>query len=142
MRPPSIVMFERLYLASVASGLLTYIVGYEALANDLMSDPGVAELGLGSGLVTGVIVVSLTISVLLWFFIARKASTVAKWILVVLTAIGLISIPATLAGPLDALALLGLASTALSIAAIVFLFKEDAKAWFAGEGTADPTTFD
>jgi hypothetical protein len=37
---------------------------------------------------------------------------------------------------------LGLVSYALEIAALVYLFRDDAVAWFKGEWSADAGTFD
>ena len=47
-----------------------------------------------------------------------------------------------LIGPMDATVLLGLVSYALEIAALVYLFREDAAAWFKGEWNSNPTAFD
>lgn len=142
MRPPSILMFERLFLASLVLSVLAFVVGYDAMNEQLANEPGMAELGLGSGFLTGAVVVSLAIYLLLWFLIARKASTVAKWILVVLLALSLISIPAIFAATLDLIAILNIAVYALELAAAVYLFRADAVAWFRGEWNTDPTTFE
>jgi hypothetical protein len=135
-------MFDRLFLASLALSAVGVVLGWDTMTAQLASEPGVAELGLGSGLIAGMVVAGFAISLLLWFLIAHKASNVAKWILIVLAALGLISVPAMLAGPWDLTAILGIVSYLLEIAALVFLFRDDAKAWFRGEGNADPATFD
>src|SRR5688500_4539053 len=136
MRPKSIVRFEQLYWASIVVSLIATVIGLEAMTRELASD--LAGVGLGTGFVIGLVAVGMAISVLLWWLIARKASNVAKWILVVLTAIGLLSVSGSLMGSLDATTILGLASYALTIAAIVCLFRDDAKAWFAGGHGPDP----
>jgi len=142
MRPASIVMFERLFLASLVLSLVGVIIGFDGMVDQLASEPGTAELGLGGGFLAGAMAVGFAISLLLWFYIAHKASNVAKWILIVLAAFGLISLPAMLTGPWDATVLLGLASYALEIAALIYLFRDDAKAWFRGEWGTNPATFD
>ncbi len=142
MRPPSIMMFERLFLASLALSLLGFVLNYGQISDVATSDPGMAQLGLGMGFLIGVMVASYALYVLFWFLIARRASNVAKWILVVFTVLGVLSMLPTLTGSLDATALLSLAVYALEIAAVVYLFRPDAKDWLAGKGQADPTTFD
>ena len=142
MRPASIVMFERLFLASLALSVVSFLINYESMVRDLETQPGVAELGFGSGFAIGSMAVGLAIFLLLWFFIARKASSVAKWILVVLLALSVISLPGMLMGQWNLGVVLGLGVYALEIAAAAYLFRADAAAWFRGEPTADPATFD
>ena len=121
MRPPSIIMFERLFLASLALSALSFALSYDSLIEQLAREPGMVELGLGSGFVIGTAVVGYAIYLLLWFLIARKASN--------------------LAGPWGLTMLIGLAVYALEIAAAVYLFRPDAAAWLKGKA-ADPATFD
>jgi hypothetical protein len=135
-------MFERLFLGSLAVSLAGVAIGWEAMSAQLTSEPGLAEIGLGGGFLAGLIAVGFAISLLLWFLIAHKASNVAKWILVVLAALSLISVPGMVAGPWDLTAVLGIVSYGLEIAALVFLFRDDAKAWLGGAANADPETFD
>lgn len=142
MRPQSIVMFDRLFLGSLAVSALSIVLSWNELTAQLANEPGVAEIGLGSGLIAGMVAVGFAISLLLWFLISRKASNVAKWILVALAALSLISLPGMFAGPWNLTAILGLASYVLEIAALVFLFRDDAKAWLKGEGSANPATFE
>lgn len=142
MRPQSIIMFERLFLASLALGVLGLILSYGQIADLATSDPGMQQLGLGSGFLIGVVAVSYAVYLLLWFLIARRASNVAKWILVVFTVLGVLSALPSLTGSWNVTLLLSLAVYALEIAAVVYLFQPDAKAWLGGKGQADATTFD
>lgn len=141
MRPPSILMFERLFLASIGLSVLSLILNFEALMEEVAREPAMAGFGLGGGFVLGIAAVGYALYLLLWFLIARKASNVAKWILIVLLALSLVSLLGTLAGPWDLPMLLGLAVYALEVAAVVYLFRPDAHAWLKGEA-ADPKTFD
>lgn len=94
------------------------------------SDP--ALTGLGSGFLVGTTVFSLAVMLLLWYFVSRRASNIARWILVVFTLLGLLFLPGSL-GLFGTLAtILTLAITALQLAAIYYLFQPDAKAFFAG----------
>ena len=142
MRPESVVMFERLFLLSLALSAGALVVGYDDMMRAVLSDPSMRQFGFGSGLIIGMIVASFAVYLLLWWLIARRASNVAKWILVVFVALGLASLPAVLTGPMSVLLLLNLAVYALEVAAVVFLFRADAKAWFRGEPQSDATTFD
>jgi len=145
MRPPSIVTFERLFLGSLALSVIAFIVGYGAMMEQSEREPALQQLGLGGGFVTGAFAVGVAVYLLLWFLIARKASRVAKWILVVLSAIGLFSFLYSLATGevrLDLSALLGAAYYVLEIAAVVCLFRTDANAWFRKEEKAEPAAVD
>ncbi len=130
MRPRSIILFEWLFLASIAASAVNLILGYGQMRDLWLSDPRIAQIGLGSGFLIGAAVFSFAIYLLLWFLIARKASNVAKWLLIVFIAIGLISLPSALTGPFSLEQGLGLLIYALEIAAVVCLFRPDARAWF------------
>jgi len=143
MRPKSVVMFERLFLASLALSVVNFFVSYDAAMEELARQPGVTKLGIGDGLLIATMTIGTAIYLLLWFLIARKASNVAKWVLVVFVAIGAVSFLAALTSArFDAAMMLALVLYALEIAAVAFLFKEDAKAWLKGEWDADPAAFD
>jgi hypothetical protein len=142
MRPQSIIMFERLFLASLAVGAIITAIGYEEIVRVVTSDPGMQRFGLGSGFLIGLIAVSYAIYLLLWYLIAHKAAAAAKWILVVFVALGGVAIPFALSGPLDLTTIVNLAVYALEVAALIYLFRADAKAWFKGEQPADPAAFD
>ena len=145
MRPNSIVTFERLYLGSLALGILNFFLSFDQMKAAMAAEPGIAKVGFGSGMLIGVFVVSLLISLLLWFFIARKASNVAKWILVVFTAFGLLGLPnviSQLSTTPGLTPVLALVITIIQLIAVYFLFRPDAAAWLKGAAPTDPTTFD
>jgi hypothetical protein len=148
MPPPSIVRFSRLFLISVGFGLINTVLSFSKTQAMLAADPAMAELGFGSGFIISIAFVSLAIPLLLWFFIARRASNLAKWILVVLTALGLLMMPSTLssANEMGYLWLfMAIAVTAIQLIAIYYLFRADAREWLESHGTrnpVDPGTFD
>jgi hypothetical protein len=87
------------------------------------------------------------ISIALWFFIARRASVVAKWIQIVFAGFGVIGILSgaymIVSGKAASLPLMAVAilSNIIYIAAASMLFKPDAKAWFGedlDEDDAEP----
>ncbi len=143
MRPASIVNFERLYLGGVALGVLNSFLTWDQQIEQLKADPNTAAAGSGILLVTTII--SVLIPLLLWFFIARKASVVAKWILVVLFVIGLIVLAVGLSQgtlPSGIGMVLAVVSFLMQAAAVYMLFRSDAKAWFSdGRGEVDANDF-
>ena len=133
MRPTSIVLFERLFLLSLAIALVNGFLQYDALVAQVGNDPALAQLGWGSGAILVVMAISLLIPLLLWYFIARRASNIAKWILVVMTLLGLLFVNLD-AGQLGSLAgIASLAVTILQLVAIVLLFRADARAWLSDD---------
>ena len=146
MRPQSIVMFERLFLASLALSAIGFVVGYDAAREEVTRQPGMAQLGdAGGSILIGSMVVTTAVYLLLWFLIARKASNVAKWFLTAFTAIGAVLFAASfvMAGiTMDLNAALMIVYYVLAVAAVVFLFKPDAEAWLKGQPAADPAAFD
>ncbi len=136
MRPESIKKFDILYLASILVGMIGTVMNFgsiEAQAAGTMMTPTVLWV------ITGI---TYALTFLLWYLISRRASNIAKWILVVLTLIGLISLPSIFVGPFSLNKFIGLASTILNVAGVIFLFKPDARAWFAGDQLDDPETLD
>jgi hypothetical protein len=143
MRPQSIVMFERLFLLSLALSAVSFLVNYDAMVAALQSEAALRDLGLGSGFALGLFAFGLAVYLLLWFFIARKASNIAKWVYVVLLALSIPSLVSSLSTFSFSMGgLLGIAVYALEVAAAVFLFRADAIAWLKGQPSAGPATFD
>lgn len=148
MRPTSIIRFDRAYLASIAVSIISTALSFEQTRAQLATDPSSAQLGLGTGFLAATFGFSIGLALLLWFLIARRASNVAKWILMVLTALGLLMMLGTFAN----LAAVGgtelalmLAATALQLVAVYYLFQRDARDWLASKGrveAVDPAVFD
>ncbi len=141
IRPNSIVWFERLYLGSLVVGAINLVVTFDSAIADLQTNEAVAEMGWGAGAVLISFAISLAVSLLIWYFITRKGSVIAKWFMVAFTIIGLLglgSVFSTLGGlPM----VLHVAITALEVAAAAMLFRSDARPWF-GSTPADPGTGD
>jgi hypothetical protein len=135
MRPSSIIRFDRLYLASIAVGLIGNVIEWPLTMARLAENPDTAALGSTATVAAGgMIAVGVLIALLLWFFIAQRGSTVAKWILVAFTvfAIGSLAVGFSSGAVIfDAGGILRLVAVALQTAAVVFLFRPDAAAWFA-----------
>ena len=129
-RPSSVILFERLFLVSTLLGLI----------NTMLLQPRVAanHPELSPGLMLAVTVVGVAIAggllLLLWYFAARRGSTIARWLLVALGAwtlyslINLLVSGSAVSGLLTASVI---AANVLQLAAIVMLFRPDARPWFA-----------
>ncbi len=133
MRPESIVMFERLYLGALALGVVNLALSWSSTQEYMANDPAVAAAGLGSGFFISTTLMGFAIPLLLWYFIAKRGSNIAKWILVVLFGFGLISMLfsfSTMMAMRGTIGLIGvLLLTALQAGAVYMLFKPDAVAW-------------
>jgi hypothetical protein len=132
-------MFERLFLGSLVLGALNVVLGYGDAADQMANDPGAQQLGLGSGFFVGITVASFVVYLVLWFLIARQASAIAKWILVVFVVLGVVFALPALGGTWGVTLVLSLVIHALELLALVYLFRPDAKAWLGGTSPADST---
>ncbi|WP_379553154.1 hypothetical protein [Qipengyuania sp. DGS5-3] len=131
MRPQSIIWFEQLYLTSLAIGAINGALSLSETVAQLNADPAMSQYGFGTGFVIGTMVFSIAINLLLWFLVARKGIEVVKWILVVFLVGGLLFLPSGLATMNMVAAGVALILTAMQFAAVYFLFRPDAKEWFA-----------
>ena len=82
MRPKSIILFERLYLASIAVTAINTWLTYDRTLGQMERDPTLGALGWGAGMFMAVLAVSLLVSLLLYYLVAYRANVIAKWVLV------------------------------------------------------------
>jgi hypothetical protein len=133
MRPNSIVTFERVFLIMIVLGLIGAVLRWDAVVAELRAT------GLAEGVGIAIYAFALAVSLLLLWLIARRGSSVARWIYVVLCVAGFaLAIPAfgaTLRLPLPEL-LMQIAQWLLAILSVWLLFRPDARAWFARSGDA------
>jgi hypothetical protein len=128
MRPPSILYFERLSILSVLVGVALTMLTWDG-------DIAAARAqGMGGAILPIVQGVSLALLLLLIFLISRKASVIAKWVLVALFAMGAALVAPQLPATLDQglVGLLQLSQLAVFGAAIYFLFTPESRDWFRG----------
>jgi antibiotic biosynthesis monooxygenase (ABM) superfamily enzyme len=131
VRPKSIIWFERTYLAAL-------LLGAAATAMTWTSDMGSqhvvqVERMLGQRFFPVVVVFGYSILGLLWFFTARGRSNSARWTMTVIIGLSVISYIFSLFGAGhfgSAASFVSLASVLLAVAAVVFLFRPDARTWF------------
>lgn len=155
MRPESIRQFEYFYLGSIGlavANLLFQVSQMGTASLGLGALGGLGEAGSGTMLLAGSVIavsilVAAVIPLVLWYFAARKASPVAKWLIVVLGAFGAVRLLLILfmlgvlvvsrAPTPDAMWLtmvIGFLTELLHMAAIAFLFFADSREWFARRG--------
>ena len=140
MRPRSIVNFERVVLLSV---LLT-LVGLAINWDRVMAAFAFSHVGPTFVLVAHAVLIGLFL-LLLWL-VSRRGSPVAKWIYVVLVAIGLIinlsAYPAVFSSGQTTEMIMTVVQDVLIVASLWFLFRPESSAWFRREevdsAPADP----
>ena len=128
MRPVSMIRFEQLYLLSLAIGFVTAMFGRE------QSMATAQASGLGVGVVIAIQALMLASMLFLILFVSRRASVVAKWILIALFVAGL----AVMAVNSEALfrggimTIVQIVQILLQLAAMFFLFTPESRRWFEG----------
>jgi hypothetical protein len=137
MRPESIRWFERVYWLHIAVAAIWLTWSYIQVSHTALS-PGLEHLHRTRALIQGITsIVSIGIELLLWFFIARRGSNVAKWIFVaffVLALLGTALLAFRYGQDMLSPVRLGVSilMMALRMAALWLLFRPDASAWFRG----------
>ncbi|CAN5366005.1 hypothetical protein BH09PSE4_BH09PSE4_09280 [soil metagenome] len=137
-RPQSIILFERLYLGALALGILNTALNWSAAGAIIADEPALA--GVASWYQPVATAIGIAIPLLLWYFIARRGSPVAKWIMVVLSALaaaGLVWSLSVGSANLSLIGILGIITVLLNLAAAWTLFRPDAKPWFGEVPAAD-----
>ena len=140
-RPASIVTFERCYLGAWVVGLINSALNWNVAMAAMADNPSVAQLGpsFASTMMIGGLAIGAAITLLLWYFVARRGSVVAKWIVTVFFALGLASFLWSLAAGrgFGLVTVIALVAMALQAIAVAMLFRPDTKPWF-GETVDEP----
>ena len=140
MRPRSIVLFERIYWLHTLFAALWlgwFYLGEGRIGTTLRTDTSEGSRNLLSLISGGLSLVSIGLALLLCFFIARRGSTVAKWIFVFFFALAVLGMAVNVSVYLRGLGsviTLGAAafSVALRMLCLYLLFRPEANAWFRG----------
>lgn len=131
MRPNSIIRFEQLFLGALALNALNVFLNWDTWS--MVMSRGDSSEGMNAFATYSIIVFPFLINLWLWNKIARKASSVGKWLLIVMFLISVIWSLATI----DNYRTLGVTILftilALKAGAIYMLFRSDAKQWFSGK---------
>jgi hypothetical protein len=135
MRPVSIVQFERLFLAALALGaLVDALTWHGEVAAAAKAYPQFA--GIVPLVVPCIMLAAIAIGVALWYFVARRGSVAAKWIVagwfVVSTVLLALSVLTLVRGGAFAMPMaIGWVAYLLRAWSVSYLFQPDAEAWFA-----------
>ncbi len=143
-KPDSIILFDRLFLVSVALGVLNFIFAWSDMSAKIARAPEFAATGFGTGFVIATFAIGMIINLIIWYFISARASKIAKWILTAFFAIGLLSMLSNLNNPLGPQGIslgVALVITLIQGAAIYMLFRPDSIEWFNRKPPVDPDTF-
>ena len=129
-RPQSILWFERCYLGAMAIGLLNTATNWSRVQEQIAATPN-SEL-LPSWFFAATLALGLAISLTLWYFVARRGSVVAKWIVTVFFAIAVLSVVRTAASGIvpPTLNILAVIALVLQAVGVFMLFRPDTKPWF------------
>jgi hypothetical protein len=137
MRPKSIVLFERVYGFNILLGIASGAWGW--MHWSAMLPPGAPPqvATMMPMIMAGTLIAGTIINLLLLFFIARKGAEVAKWIFIVLFAVGLVGVLRGFTGSTVQLPLLTHILAVVQILIQAFcawlLFRPDTVPWFKGE---------
>lgn len=137
MRPKSIILFERLFLASIALTLLSAFLSFDQTLAQMQADPALAALGWGSGALIVTAVCYAAFLLLLDYFIAHRASTIGKWILVLITIFSLTTLIGAFSVQSGVPLALAVLTNVLALAAVITLFFTDARAWLGAKPDAE-----
>lgn len=134
-RPRSIVQFERLYLGAWLLGLLNTVLNWGRMMNAARVSAGASQIseGFTSNIMIASTVGGSIITLLLWYFVARRASDIAKWIVTVFFGIALMSFLWGIAAGTVGVGVPVIVSVVALVVqglAVVMLFRPDARAWF------------
>lgn len=140
MRPKAIILFERFFLAMIVVNLINGFANFDRTLGQIKASPEAAAM-FGSGFLIATIAIAALINLLLWYFVARRGSVIAKWIVVVFFGIVLLTFVASLGALKLPLALITISALILQALAVYMLFRPDAVAWLRGERADTPDTF-
>jgi hypothetical protein len=129
-RPNSIIWFERLYLGTIALGLINTAITWSTIQGQVAATPGAGLLP--GGFMIGTILIGVVVNLLLWYFIARRGSNVARIILTVLFALGIFGVFAIFVQGMPwSMKIVPLISFVLQAVGVFLLYRPDAKPWFS-----------
>ena len=132
IKPNSISQFERFYLVAIGVDVVNTVLSWSDREARALLQPQM----LGEATLPVMTAISFGIALLLWFFIARRGSAIAKWVLTIIVTVALVwtlyAIP-TGRYSLGLSGLLGLFSTVLQAYSVWMLFRPDARPWFGAK---------
>jgi purine-cytosine permease-like protein len=136
-KPPSIARFERYWFASTLFWLIGTRLAWDRTHHALTVNPQTIPVaGWAQWAIIALVVVT---TLLLWYLVVRHASSIARWVVVLLAVVGAARILLTLftlatsANPHPLSQGSFIISAALTIASAAMLFRDDARLWFGDD---------
>lgn len=129
MRPASIVHFQRILVAALAVDLVNNLLSWNVLASRLAAE-GIDPHPLA---LLAMCLASPLAGLLFWYFIARRRSNIARWVMAAFVAAGAAGFAyktAQASRPMDRMLVIGIAGALLKVIAVSRLFTADAGRWF------------
>jgi hypothetical protein len=122
MRPTAVIVFERLFFLTILLGVLQDVIG-----SDQIAGKSSAPFMVFVQVFTVVVIVSLVL------FVSRRRSITAKWILVVISVLGIPAMWGVFAsGNLHGSSIISLIQGILQIIALGMLFIPSSRSWLSG----------
>ena len=136
--PPSIVRFSYCYLGAWAVGLINNVINWPRYQQ--MAQVQQANEQIGSWYLPATVGIGLLIPLILWYFVVRRASVIAKWIVVVFAVLAVSGalftlLMASFASGIGAV--LAITGYALQVVAAWLLVRPDARDWFGEKPDED-----
>ncbi len=137
MRPPSIVRFDRLFLAAIALWLIANLLDGPRTVAQVEASPQIAILGGNAVvLVAGMIAVLAAVALLLWHRVAWRGARWARIAVILFALVDTALFVTGLAGSNvapRAATVAQMAAVVVQLLAIRALFRADARPWFRSE---------
>lgn len=138
MRPKSIILFERLFLASILLTAISAFLSFDQTLAQMEVNADFRGLGWGAAALTTAAIGYVIVLLLLNYFIAHRASVIAKWVLVLLTVLSMTTLPGAFALQSGLPLILAVLTNLCALAAIIMLFMTDARNWLGSKPDAGP----
>lgn len=137
-RPRSLWAFDACYLLAIGCGLASILFGWNegvAQFRAQLAAEGIAPATRDSLIQAGAVVTGFTyaLMILAWTAASFRASRAARWVIVAIALLSLLTLGAQLLqnDPLDGIGVLAILSTVLQLCAVFLLFRPEVQAWFA-----------
>lgn len=129
MRPQSIILFERLFLVSIALTAIGAYLSFDQMLAQMAADADFRALGWGGAALAITAALFIVFLLVLDYLIAHRASGLARWVLVLVTALNMTTLPGAFAVQSGLPLMLAAGTNLLGLGAIIVLFFPDARAW-------------
>lgn len=137
-RPQSFKNFDRLYLGSIAVGVIGALLTFGELS-DLMATE-MAGQGMESasdGLLIGGLAFGVAVNLALWFLVSVLRIGLVKWVLAVFVAYAAIMFVISISAQSPISMVFAAASNAMAVASMWFLFRPESTAWLKARKGGD-----